>query len=493
MYKFHRDFYFLTEESILKNSVTFLLGTRKCGKTVCLKQLEDSLDNSVYVDFKQIADTESKYTVFDDILNDIKNNNPSVYLLDEITYVPNAEIKICEIANALSYTDNDQTKIVLTGSQSTALNAWSDRAFAGNAGKISVDFLTYSEFLRYKGITEISPDTYHQFLYGAADFYKFTSLEEYIKGCLEETIISNANATNYIFDNECDLIKDRTDILISICYQTLFTLHNHVNVQTFFKDNKLYDDVIAVFRETCKQIGNDVIADKIEKSFVGSYSYIKSQNLDVLKQAFLFLKKCDLITITPIARDLENIPDIYRDLFSEDSRVTRKDELFKKYNFTVKYPMFYVQILKDILGQNMPEKLPGIILGSIVECNARGLLPDGFEFHPFINENGNVIDAEIDYVNLQKGLATELTVSVKHKTCFELLPDYLQCILLTRNENTFENNIQKVDYCTYLYILSEEKYQAKDREYNFEEITDDLEKQGTGEDPGDATDDDLTL
>ena len=176
-YSFCRDFYNLMIDSLQENTVTFLLGTRKCGKTVCLRQLEESVNHAEYTVFKTIPDHNEQIYIFRDILNSIRNNKNKIYLLNEITYVENAEGKICEIASALTELDNTKTKIVFTGSQSVALNAWADRAFAGNAGKISVDFLTYSEFLRYKGLSEHTPDTYNRFLYEVADFYKFKSLE----------------------------------------------------------------------------------------------------------------------------------------------------------------------------------------------------------------------------------------------------------------------------------------------------------------------------
>ena len=201
-YEFRRDFYHLVKESLEQNSVSFLLGTRKCGKTVCLKQLNEELNNSTYIDFKTLSDDE-KLDVFDEVLDSIKNNKDKIYLLDEITYVKTAEVEIYKIANTLADIDNNNTKIVFTGSQSVALEAWANRAFAGNVGKIKVDFLTYSEFLRFKGMNEVSAETYNQFLFESADFYKFVSLEDYLKGCLEETIISNNNTSNYIYNNDC--------------------------------------------------------------------------------------------------------------------------------------------------------------------------------------------------------------------------------------------------------------------------------------------------
>ena len=457
-YNFYRDFYFLVADSIKNNSVTFLLGTRKCGKTVCLHQLNKNGEHTKYIDFKTVPNADDQIDIFRVILDSINKNEDIIYLLDEITYVENAEAKICEIANAFTEINNTKTKLVFTGSQSVALNAWADRAFAGNASKISVDFLTYSEFLRYKGLVEHTPETYNQFLYEVADFYKFTSLENYLQGCIEETIVSNNKASNYIFDNECDLIQDKVDLLINICYQTMFTLHNNVTSETFFRNDKSKDTIIGTFHETCKKLGNDAIAKRIENSFIGGYNNIKSQDLNTLKQAFVFLKKCGLISITPIVRELNSIPDVYRSLKLDKSDIDCKKDLFKKFNITINHPMFYVQILKDILKEEMPQQLPGTILGSIVECHARGLLPNGFEYRTTIERNGIETECEIDYVNLTNNLAIELTISEKHNKYFELLPDYMQNICLTKGTNRSTDRIQYVDYCSYLFGLSNDRY-----------------------------------
>lgn len=483
-YEFYRDFYYLMTDLIKDNSVTFLLGTRKCGKTVCLHQLKRNLEHTKYIDFKTIPTTDKQIDIFRDILDSINKNEETIYLLDEITYVENAEARICEIASVLTETNNAKTKLVFTGSQSVALNAWADRAFAGNAGKLSVDFLTYSEFLRYKGLTEHTPETYNQFLYEVADFYKFNSLENYLKGCIEETVVSNAKASNCIFDNDCNLIRDKVDLLINICYQTMFTLHNNVTSSTFFKDNKLRDTIIGSFHEICKKLGNEAIAARIENSFIGGYSNIKSQDLSTLKQAFVFLKKCGLISITPIARELDSVPDVYRSMKLDKSDIDCKKDLFEKFNITIDHPMFYVQILKDILKEEMPQELLGPLLGSIVECHARGLLPNGFEYKTTIDRDGIETECEIDYINLTDNLAVELTIGVKHGRNFEILPDYMKNVCLTRNENKMHNGIQYVDYCSYLFDLSKKRYLSYNRDIDYKLLT--------PEEPGEIVDEEKT-
>ena len=53
-YPFKRNFYYDIEKAIEKTNVVFLLGPRKCGKTVALLQLEKSRSNVKYYNFKKV-------------------------------------------------------------------------------------------------------------------------------------------------------------------------------------------------------------------------------------------------------------------------------------------------------------------------------------------------------------------------------------------------------------------------------------------------------
>lgn len=454
-YSFFRDFFYDVKSSIEKNAVTFILGPRKCGKTVCLKQLDEVIKNTEYIDFKHMDENERQENIRR-IRSSVFNKESKLYLLDEITYLSAPELFIYQIADWYTDVENSTTKIVIAGSQSVALETWANRAYAGNAGKIKADFLTYSEFLRYKGIKEISAETYNKFLYETSEFYNIGSLKDYLSGCIDETIISNANSSNYIQNNDCELIQNDLHFLVNVCYQTLFTLHNQASVTSFFRDNKLADSIINYFRDVCNELEQKDIADRIQKSFIGSYSTIKSKDIETLKQALTFLRKCDLIRITPVSNDIWNVPDVVRDIQSGDRGIGYKAQIFKDYNITIKYPMFYIQILKDILNEDMPAKLPKQLLGSIVECHARGLLPEGFEFRKNeYAEDHSEITKEIDYVNLSYCIAIELTISRKHATHFDLLPDYIQPYLLTRDRSDLHGSIKKIPYYYFLYALSE--------------------------------------
>ncbi|MBQ7607210.1 MAG: hypothetical protein IJU76_04500 [Desulfovibrionaceae bacterium] len=177
----------------------------------------------------------------------------------------------------------------------------------------------------------------------------------------------------------------------------------------------------------------------------------------------MFLKKCGLVSITPIARELDSVPDVYRSMKLDKSDIDCKKDIFKKFNITIDYLMFYVKILKDVLKDDMLLQLSGTLLGSIVECHARGLLQNGFEYKTTIEKNGIETECEIDYVNLSNNIAVELTIALNHNKYYEILPDYMKKICLTRNENKIVNGIQFIDYCSYLFELSQNRYFSSKR------------------------------
>ena len=448
-YPFKRSFYYEIEKAMDKSNIIFLLGPRKCGKTVALLQLEKGRENITYYNFKTLTEDES-LELFDTIRFAMDEDRDMVFLLDEITYAYQPEREINEISIQLSEKPCHNTKVVFTGSQSVALEAWANRAFCGNASIIRTDFLNYNEWLSYKGITESSEDIYNQFLYEIDEFYGFISLEDYLRGCLEETIISNKKTDNVIMGNDVYLVD--IDSLLDICYATLFTLHNHVNSHKFAKKDKLSETIRFYFRDVCKQIGFNEIGERIATSFIGKYNDFKSKDLDTLKQSFQFLHRIGLITITPVSDSIENIPNIRRDLSLSDSKINYKDELFKSYNVCIKYPMFYMAILKDILKEQLPQKLPPSLLGSIVECHVRGLLPEqgAFEFQ-------DIEGHEIDYVNIQDCIALEITISNKrsHEMNFKYLPADYQKVILTKDVKEHNESKRQIPYHEFIKTKSE--------------------------------------
>ena len=449
-YTFKRDFYYSVESALNEHSVVFLLGPRKCGKTVCLKQLNEQYKNSKYVDVKTLKQPD-RAGLIDTILSSIMDNRDTLYLIDEITYLDYADVEISRLAEVLS-SRGTGTKVVLTGSQSVALRSWGYRAFSSFAGYVKADFINYKEWVAYKQ-TCVSEESFNDFILNTDKFYKFNSLSDYLRGSLEETVISNHKSQELIFNNDVTQLDE--SILISVLYTVMLTLHNHVTLTTIAKPNYFADN-INYYRDLSQALGSDNILSKIEHSVIGGLRKLKTISFQQFKDALIFLCKNDLITLTVVTDDLEKQEDVLLELTSIDCKYTDKSDLLKRVNVCINYPMFYVALLKDVLTPTL--QLPSYLLGGIVECYLRGLLVRcnnslnscSYEYH-------DAYDNEIDYVDYVAALAIEFTVANKKitNTHFDLLPDSFTKILLTKDKECSIGDVRQEIYYKFIYDVCE--------------------------------------
>ena len=219
-YAFKSDAYDEVLRAMRDNSVVFLTGPHKCGKTVCLTQIAEALHNSVTVNFRHIQTDNDKLLALDEVYDAIKTNRECVFLLDDFEYAFCPELAIEKISN-LFYdfdTTNTKTKIVFTGNPMNAIATWANRAFGKNAAKVRMKFLTYEEYLRFTGRQKSEEDMHTQFcLHTGEEFYHIGSLEEYLGECLKSSIVSNKNTSNIIFLNETYLLEDNVAVLMDVC------------------------------------------------------------------------------------------------------------------------------------------------------------------------------------------------------------------------------------------------------------------------------------
>lgn len=433
-YPFKREVFYQIQDEFQKHNVIFLLGPRKCGKTVCLQQLS-KLPSTQYVSFRDI----SSDTVFDDILSSIKYNLRKVYLIDEITYAEDPERLIRTVAGYYEQYANTETNIVFTGSQSQALRQWGSLAFSSLASYIYIDFLKYNEWLTYKSYQEPTEDNYREFLLTVSDFYKFKSIKDYLQSCIDETIQSNAKSLSVLYGSECNLVD--VNKLLDVCYVTLFTLHSNVSIGSFMKSNYLASDIKYFFKDTSE----DYIDAKIKASFIFRYSKIQKQSASEFAQALMLLRNWGLITVTNVTADVNDVIDIsteFNKLALGNSTILNfKEDLFRRFNFCIRYPMFYVSILQEILGPNVSIDQP--LLGSIIECHIRGLLPDHFAVILHTND-----DAEIDYVNTIDNYALEIKstdIGINYEI-FKTLPKQYRRLGLSRTKEGSSKNLTLIPY-----------------------------------------------
>lgn len=455
-YDFKRSFYYDVEDAVKNSSVTFLLGARRCGKTVCMRQVSEYFnaeasggifDKAVYTDMKKdFEDIYGKMDFINHVADSIRKNEKILYLIDEATYMQFPDREIMKIQDAFTLRQNDNTKVVFSGSQSKALEYWGHLAFAGDAAYIRTGFLSYPEWLAYKGLTDISEETYSSFLFGTREFYRnFHSTKEYLQGCLDETVISNNKAGEIIYGNDCSGLND--EMLLDVLYASLFSLHNHV-----------------------------AIREKASDLLSARYQNFKRMDGEDLLQSLRFLNNCGLITVTHVTDDLECSPYYCRQILSalpDGRKQLSKQEIMERLNVCIKYPMFYMDIVKELSGEQMPDVIPPSLLGSIVECHVRGLLPD-----TGCLEYRDAGGREVDYVNTSFRKGIEISVSNKKtsRTNFGVLPDEYGKILLTKDRQGIQDGVEQIPYYRFIYEHSVGKDIHRGMTQNHSSL-DDMEEQ----------------
>lgn len=451
---FKRDFYTHLVDAVNKNDVTFLFGPRHCGKTYAMKQMNRDIANSEFIDIKLTdCSQDSMLELLDRIRTSHQNNQNIIYLVDEVTYLYSPEMFVSTLYEIFNFSESNDTRVLLTGSQSVALRSWEGKYFCGCCGVVEADFMNYAEWLRYKQYDTPTATNYFEFLITIHEFYKLGSVESYLEGCLDETVRSNLKAYTAIRNNSADGLT--AEVLLDILFCALVNVHIGVIYNTFTRRSQLESQVKHFFSKYYSEDVKHRLADVI----ISRYSSLAGMSRNTLRNALVFLYRNSLIGFTWKGTKLKHIhieSDIMADNFPEFSRddngvfTNYKQELFDSLGIYIKHPMFYVGLLQLVFKDDMPDSIPNDLLGDIVECHVRSLLPSEgqYVYHE------PVTDREVDYVNDIHNLAVEITVSDKHGTCFELLPETHNNILLSATKDDTSDKFTRIPYYKYIYNLA---------------------------------------
>ncbi len=453
-YKFKRQIFTDTRNAIANHKVFFLLGPKKCGKTICMKQIASEYENAFYIDVKSSFETEAdKRNFISRILSDIKEDKNILYLIDESIYLPCPDKDIARIAEAFTDADNCSTRIVFAGNPSKALGQWGHIAFAGNAAFIEGYFLFYPEWLAYKKTTEVSEKTYIDFISHAKEFYRdFDNTKDYLESCLNETIISNNRALEYVIGNDTGDIN--TEMLMDTLYASMMPLYNHTACRTFQDQKQLAKTIADQFPIKYFGITDEELSKTISDFLCCRYNNFKHMSTEDCKKSLQFLSSCGLITITPLTDDPDSLdPYITEKLLKDSNDLFNKNEIFTKYIITMNYPMFYMDMVQSILSKDISDIIPPALLRNIVECHIRSLMSNTGCFK-YCDEDGT----EIDYVNIS-GFALECSLSnnITDTVHFDVIPGLREKILLTKNQTLTANGITGIPYSRFIFEQSGSK------------------------------------
>lgn len=443
-----------------------LIGPRKVGKTIALMQLANLLQERneiIYYDFKQHGNDANEA-----FLVEMENcfDKEIVFLLDEITYLEDVDINLARIAQRAKGACQ-KFKVIFTGSQPQAIRAWMRRYFSSDAFIVYCSFLGYDEWLQFHE-SSISYESYVDYVQHSSDFFKITDNREYLAGCIEETLMSAAKSCNVIRELE-DIDEDDVFNVIAFLYTALIKLHNGWKWESFLDINKAVNSICGGFRGSRSLLTTN-IKEEMKNHLIANYNSFKKVSLDKLRVYLRFLARCDFIVFTVNCSTDVIGKETFETRFKEwlwkgdnglfDSPVT----FFKQVTVCFKYPLFYYNLVSDLvagLGFQAEDFLDGNVLGSILECNVRGL-------YSYVRKTNIIPEyqtdtAEIDIVDDVHQKAIEITISNKNlnRVHFKVLDDIEKFrdysrILLTKDLQGQRNGITFIPFYEYVHQLSKE-------------------------------------
>lgn len=422
-YNFKRDFFYEAENAIENSSITFITGSKKCGKTVCLRQLADVTENALYINMKYDFDTDEKRNdIVSGVINSIANVQKIIYLIDDAEYMALPDKDIAKIAGAYSKYDNQCTKVVFAGSHSELLEFWGHIACGGNASFIRTGFLSFSEWLSFKGIADVSERSYADFLHSCKEFCQgFDNTEKYLQDYLDETAELAEKPIEYITGAETE----------------------SVNVNT-------------ILNVLCSSIKERINKADISKIHTGELEKSVSVSDYDCKKAIRFLSDNKLATLTYITDKPTADPYITQKFLKPSNELYRNPEVFSRLRLTVDYPMFCIDLIKNTIKVANSGKISDDILRIIVTAHIRSLLSCSgvFEY-----ENSPVSTVFIG----NSGYSFEVLLSddIAFSHSLDLVPEDYEKIILTRSREEALNNVRLIPYYRFIYDRSDNRKKVR--------------------------------
>lgn len=188
-----------------KGQIIVLIGQRRVGKSYILKDFmerhkEDSLSNFIYINKERKAfDSLRNHEQLNAYIDEKWQENAHNYILiDEVQEIEGWEKSV------RSYRLEDNTDIIITGSNSKMLSSELSTLIGGRYQEIYVQSLSYQEFIQFHGLTE-SDDTLWQYLnYGGLPGLIQVGLDDeelvwdYIKGVYHTVMLKDIVERNSI-------------------------------------------------------------------------------------------------------------------------------------------------------------------------------------------------------------------------------------------------------------------------------------------------------
>lgn len=427
-YTWKRDFYETLKDKVPSNMVTVLLGPYKCGKTTALLQLNEELSGSHYFDAEKMSAKEQEQLLAR-ILFSIGNDEDITYIIDDISYIPNADCFIAKIAGAFDHLiacvlepfSVAKTHILLSDNQAAALYHLTNRSFCGCAGYVYADFMGYDEWLSMKretspqGYEKSTESNYCEYVTTIGKFHDLPDIETYLRACLSYATLSVKHSSDLVYLNHN--VEGLTEqILLEILLATL----------------------------------ND-----------SDYSFLEGLSDELLVRALILLETCELIKIFGVGdsfnSEIFNCPLLCYSTEERKAKVYNRETLFRSIGLFVNHPMFALALAQKAFGEIDFGNIPERVFAAVIESHCRRLLPERGSFRFRAKGDSSSAAQELSYLSPNHWLAVDFCLSDERIDRFDTAAEYA-----AEDEDFWQNKCVKLSK-----QRSEERITAKGIKVNF--------------------------
>lgn len=287
---------------IKDDRVIILTGVRRCGKSTLLRQIMQETSGWCYINFEdeRLIDFKAQdFELLNEALFEAYGAN-KIYLFDEIQNVDKFETFVRRL-------QDEGKKVIITGSNAVLLSKEFGTRLTGRYKSFEIYPFSFSEFLRFKGISVKKEDWYAMekkisLLKLFEEYLKTGGLPEYIKNKDEdyvrtvfENILYKDIIARYSIKRE-KIIKELVNILAT-------------NVASQFTYNSLKNTLglsnAITVKEYISYLSNSYLFFELSK-----FDYSLKRQLGSPKKIYLvdsaFHKVCGLTFAPSKGRDLEN-------------------------------------------------------------------------------------------------------------------------------------------------------------------------------------------
>ena len=474
---FYRKIFHECSQWVMKENtpVLILTGPRRCGKSVCLKQVAEK-HNGRYYDFKAIPNVDERNRIIEDIVCGL---DEGIFVLDEITQLDEYPSVLSMIADSITkstaITGKCSKKILISGSQSYAIRKAGYRAFATDAKYLSTSFIDFEEWLLFRSKISEYGESYlasylelHDYMLRSNEFTKVRNNLDYIQASLDETVLSELkNRSGTIGQVLSDNL--RAEEVLSVLYGFLCSLHNKYSYASMRSYKRGLIGIRTGNIALSKDIKQSELESRIDKLFVSIPCKIPKSE-ETVKEIIMFLLQTDLVSIREVVRLGER--PIAREYFREHSDIhLTVENIFRKFNICVKHPMFFFNLVRELLydHEDIEPLLSTATWGSALECLIAGLL--SYKYGDFglceCEDVVNGIDIEVDILVPSTREAFEVTVAPRHNTTGLNSLDESYTKTLIKEGIGHVGELSCVDYVQYVLDNSRGLFSNRQTEVHF--------------------------